>query len=86
MPRKQTNRVGLVDNKKNKKLETSEPEKTKEIESPAPTTGAAEDLSEVACESCAKQNFRALIEKYKAGHPAKYAQKEAEFIKKLNSL
>ena len=37
-------------------------------------------------ESEAKVKFRVLIENYKVSKPEKYAQKEAELLKKLNQL
>jgi tRNA G37 N-methylase Trm5 len=37
-------------------------------------------------ESEAKKQYRAFIEAYKEQHPVKYASKEPELLKKLNSL
>lgn len=42
--------------------------------------------AEVAVESDAKKQFRAFMDSYKVQNPVKYAKKEAEFIKKLNTL
>lgn len=43
--------------------------------------------TEVAVEeSEAKKQFRIFIEEYKQKNPAKFAQKESELLKKLNSL
>lgn len=41
---------------------------------------------QVVEESEAKKEFRKLIEAYKIQNPVKYAQKEPELIRKLNSL
>jgi hypothetical protein len=40
----------------------------------------------VPAESGEKKAFRDFMEKYKVQNPVKYALKEAEFLKKLNSL
>ncbi|MDD5178327.1 MAG: hypothetical protein PHT54_03560 [Candidatus Nanoarchaeia archaeon] len=40
----------------------------------------------VAEESEAKKQFRILMETYENRNPEKYAQKEGELLKKLNSL
>lgn len=56
-------------------------------ETPVEETQAEAPKTEVAVEeSEAKKNFRAYMADYKVNKPAKYAQKEAEFIKHLNSL
>ena len=46
-----------------------------------------EAIPEVAVEeSEAKKQFRAFIEVYRQKNPVKYARKEPELLKKLNSL
>jgi hypothetical protein len=50
------------------------------------TPSVVSETTEVAVESDAKKQFRAFMEAYRVQSPEKYAHKEAEFIKKLNTL
>jgi hypothetical protein len=59
---------------------TGEVESTEEVE-------VVETKTEVAVEeSTAKKQFRAYMDSYKLSNPVKYALKEKELLKQLNSL
>lgn len=65
------------------------PRKKKIVETPveAPVEAPAEvAVEKPAEESTEKRAYRAFIQAYREQSPAKYAQKEPYFIKKLNSL
>ncbi len=77
--------------KRKKKTKTPVPEtpetsveESEESVVEAKTTDTTEEVVEE--ESGAKKAFRALIERYKEQNPAKYAQKEAELLAKLEKL
>jgi hypothetical protein len=56
------------------------------VEAVAPVEPETPQPEVVGEESEAKKNYRRLIEEYKAQNPVKYAQKEAQFIKHLDTL
>lgn len=65
-------------------MATTKKTRKKKVEAPEAVVSAP---TEVAVEeSDAKKEFRKFMESYKEQNPDKYAHKEAEFIRKLNTL
>jgi len=65
-------------------MATTKRTRKKKVEAPK---AVAPEPTEVAVEeSDAKKEFRKIIEAYKVQSPDKYVQREAELIRKLNTL
>ncbi len=65
-------------------MATTKKTRKKKVEAPEAVVSAP---TEVAVEeSDAKKEFRKIIEAYKAQNPEKYALRESELLKKLNTL